>query len=150
MAVDHLETVQLMNRIAEKFAVTLNVLLEVNTGMNRAGLDPGQPVLDFYQAIRDLKFIRNRGLMAWEGHTATIADPDEKVRSISASMEKLSATISLCREHGIPIEIISGGGSGTYTISSNFKLLTEIQAGGVIFTDVAYSKWGAETRLRFS
>ncbi len=127
VAVDHLETVQLMNRIAEKFAVTLNVLLEVNTGMNRAGLDPGQPVLDFYQAIRDLKFIRNRGLMAWEGHTATIADPDEKVRSISASMEKLSATVSLCREHGIPIEIISGGGSGTYTISSNFKLLTEIQ-----------------------
>lgn len=146
VAVDHLETVQLMNQIAEKFAVTLNVLLEVNTGMNRAGLDPGQPVLDFYRAISELKFIQNRGLMAWEGHTATIADPDEKVRSISASMEKLSATVSLCREHGILIEIISGGGSGTYTISSNFKLLTEIQAGGVIFTDVAYSKWGAETQ----
>ena len=73
VAVDHLETVQLMNQIAEKFAVTLNVLLEVNTGMNRAGLDPGQPVLDFYRTISELKFIRNRGLMAWEGHTATIA-----------------------------------------------------------------------------
>ena len=46
--------------------------------MNRAGLDPGQPVLDFYQAIRDLKFIRKQGLDGLGRPHRTIADPDEK------------------------------------------------------------------------
>lgn len=146
VAVDDLETVRQMDRTAERFSVVLNVLPEVNTGMNRAGLEPGLPTLDFCRALDALKSIRLRGLMAWEGHTATIDDPQEKERAIAESMGKLEETVSLCRQEGLALEILSGGGSATYPITSRFNLLTEIQAGGVIFTDAAYSKWGAETQ----
>ncbi len=42
--------------------------------------------------------------------------------------------------------IVSGGGSGDYTISAHQGVLTEIQAGGAIFCDATYQAWGASTR----
>ena len=46
----------------------------------------------------------------------------------------------------IQLNIISGAGSATYQISTDFNIYTEIQAGGAIFTDQAYKSWGVSTQ----
>jgi D-serine deaminase-like pyridoxal phosphate-dependent protein len=40
------------------------------------------------------------------------------------------------------VEIVSAGGSGTYTITAHIAGVTEIEAGGGIFCDLTYQSWG--------
>ena len=40
--------------------------------------------------------------------------------------------------------IVSCGGSGTYTITARIPGVTEIEAGGAVFSDVTYRSWGVE------
>ena len=58
----------------------------------------------------------------------------------------LGESAAACRAAGLPVTIVSGGGSGDYTISAHRGVLTEIQAGGAIFCDATYQAWGALTQ----
>jgi len=80
--------------------------------------------------------------MAWEGHVVAIEDDHEKRQRCEASVMKLTDSAQKCRQAGLEIEIVSCGGSGSYLITSRMPGVTEIQAGGAIFTDVTYKKWG--------
>jgi D-serine deaminase-like pyridoxal phosphate-dependent protein len=44
----------------------------------------------------------------------------------------------MCRDAGLPVEIVSCGGTGTYWLSATQPGVTEIQAGGGVFCDVHY------------
>lgn len=142
VAVDSLENAQEISQAAMRAGVTVRVLIEINSGMNRCGLEPGQAVVDFAKKIVGLPGLRLAGVMAWEGHAVPIRDPEEKKRVVHAAVGSLVRSAEMCRAAGIEIPIVSCGGSGTYTITAHIPGVTEIQAGGAVFTDVAYRNWG--------
>lgn len=84
--------------------------------------------------------LRFAGLMGWEGHTAKIPDPEAKREAVERSVGLLTSSAALCREAGLPVEIVSCGGTGTYWISAYQPGVTEVQAGGGVFCDVYYRK----------
>ena len=145
VAVDSEANVLAMGQAATKAGVEIGVLVEVDTGMNRAGVEPGEKTVALSQRIHKTAGLRYMGVMAWEGHTAGIADATEKQEKVEQAVSQLAYTAELCRMAGLPVEIVSGGGTGTYKISPFLKGLTEIQAGGAIFNDVTYSSWGVDT-----
>lgn len=53
-------------------------------------------------------------------------------------MGKLTASAERCRAAGLPVEIVSCGGTGTYWITAALPGVTEVQAGGGIFCDMHY------------
>ncbi len=77
-------------------------------------------------------------LSIWEGHTAPIADPQEKEKAVRGAVAKVVESAAMCQQEGLPIEIVSCGGTGTYPITSHIDGVTELQAGGGIFGDVRY------------
>jgi D-serine deaminase-like pyridoxal phosphate-dependent protein len=89
--------------------------------------------------------VRYDGLMAWEGHTSLIEDEQEKERTIRQCVGLLIDTAAQCREAGLAVRIVSGGGSGTYKVTPFVNGMTEIQAGGAIFCDPAYQKRHVKT-----
>jgi D-serine deaminase-like pyridoxal phosphate-dependent protein len=142
VAVDDAANVTAIGAAALEKGVTVGLLVEVNTGMNRAGTLPGEPTLALARHIAATKGVRLLGLMTWEGHNLEHHDPEVKRRGIEDSVEQLIDTAKLCRAAGLPIDIVSCGGSGTYTVTSRVLGVTEIQAGGGIFCDMAYQGWG--------
>ena len=144
VAVDSLENVQNISQIAVRAGVVVRVLIEVNTGMNRCGLEPGAPVVEFARQIAALPGIDLAGLMGWEGHVAALKDAEEKQRRCREAVGLLLRSADMCRAAGFRISIVSGGGSGTYQITARMPGMTEIQAGGAIFTDVTYRSWGVD------
>ena len=146
VAVDSLANVQEISSMAADAGVTVRLLIEINTGMNRAGLEPGQPVLDFARKIGHLPGIDLAGAMAWEGHAAAIPDLQEKKTAVHQAVESQVRSVELCRQAGFKMPIVSCGGSGTYPITALVPGVTEIQAGGAVLTDVAYLSWGVMTR----
>lgn len=144
VAVDSLENVQEIGAAARAKGVEIGLLIEVNTGMDRAGVAPGQPTLALARQIHATAGVRFRGLMTWEGHTLTESEPAAKRQKIEQSVALATESAQLCRNDGLPVEIMSAGGSGTYAITPFLPGVTEIEAGGAIFCDQTYQAWGVD------
>ena len=146
VAVDDYGIAVQMAKAAKQNNVSIGVLVEVNVGMDRAGVAPGFKTLDFCKRIISLEGLNFEGLMAWEGHAAGLTNSAQKKETIKQSLNSLIDTVNMLEKEKIQLNIISGAGSATYQISTDFNIYTEIQAGGAIFTDQAYKSWGAETQ----
>jgi len=144
VAVDNKENIEALNRAALETGVRLRVLIEVNTGMNRAGVEPGPETLELAQFISPREGLKFSGLMTWESHALDIEDPDEKLQVVAEALRRLTAAADLCRENDLPVDIISCGGTGTYWMSAPQPGITEVEAGGGIFCDVRYRLFGVE------
>jgi D-serine deaminase-like pyridoxal phosphate-dependent protein len=117
------------------------VVVEVNIAMNRAGVEPGDPVVALATQVAACRGLRFAGLMGWEGgRLAALPDPEEKRRTIQAAVALLTASADRCRAAGLPVAIVSCGGTGTHGITAKLPGVTEVQAGGGIFCDVHYRK----------
>ncbi len=138
VAVDGPDNVRSLAEAASAEGLSLRVLIEVDTGTKRAGVLPGAPVLALARVVADHPSLILTGVMTWEGHTTRIPDPEEKRRAIAEAVGALVASADLCRANGIPIWIVSCGGTGTFETTARIKGVTEIQAGGGIFGDVRY------------
>jgi D-serine deaminase-like pyridoxal phosphate-dependent protein len=145
VAVDCIENVRDLAHAAQEAGSTIGVVVEVDTGSGRAGAQPGQPALDLASEASRLSGLRFMGIMGWEGHTRRIKDPVPRKAAIEKAVGQLVDTAQLCRDNGIPVEIVSCGGTGTEEFSSLVPGVTEIQAGGIVFNDVFYTELGVTT-----
>jgi D-serine deaminase-like pyridoxal phosphate-dependent protein len=117
---------------------TLRVVIEVDIGMHRAGVQPGAPVTALARAITAQRGLRFAGVMGWESHAVTIAEPSEKAHVVADAIALLTASAEGCRAAGLPVDIVSCGGTGTLPYCAQQPGVTEIQAGGAIFSDMHY------------
>ena len=54
-------------------------------------------------------------------------------------------TFAQLRREGLPVEILSGGSTGTYNIDPDLKAMTELQVGSYVFMDVDYRRIGGRS-----
>ncbi|HYM70613.1 MAG TPA: DSD1 family PLP-dependent enzyme [bacterium] len=138
VAVDSEVNVRALDAAARQKGVRLRVLIEVNTGMNRAGVEPGDAVVRLARTVHGCEGLRFAGVMGWEAHAIRITDPAEKRRAIEQAVGLLVDSAERCRRADLPVDIVSCGGTGTYMVTARVPGITEIQAGGGIFGDVLY------------
>jgi D-serine deaminase-like pyridoxal phosphate-dependent protein len=139
VCVDDADNVAQMARAAREAGATLGVLVEVDVGMNRCGVEPGEPALALARQIHAEKGLRFVGLQGYDGHLQLIADPAERrARSLEA-LEKLVGTRRQIERAGIPVEVVTGAGTGTWEFVSSYEGVTEIQPGSFILMDCAYN-----------
>lgn len=137
LAVDNEKTVEDLSAASARYHVPLSIVVDVDTGLGRCGVPPGLPALALAQCAvkRGLGF---RGVSGYEGHCGRLPPGPEKIEATHRAMEKLVSTAELIRLHGLPVEIVSAGGTGTYSISGRFPGVTEIQAGSYLLMDTDY------------
>ena len=109
------------------------VLIDVEVGMPRCGCDPANA-----PALADLarsKGLEVRGVMGYEGHL--MREPgDTKADLVERAMQVL---LDAHREVGG--EIVSGGGTGTWSVN---EWVTELQAGSYCLMDTEYVEHAPE------
>jgi D-serine deaminase-like pyridoxal phosphate-dependent protein len=115
----------------------LRIVVEVDLGMNRAGVPPGPAVVALADAVARHPGLRFVGVMAWESHALLLPDP-EKEATVRAALADLVATADLCRAAGHAVSVISCGGTGTFPYCVAQPGITEVQCGGIVFGDVHY------------
>jgi D-serine deaminase-like pyridoxal phosphate-dependent protein len=144
VCVDAIENAEALSAAAAAKGVVLRVLVEVNLGLNRCGVEPGTPAVRLSQKVAALPSLHYTGLMGWEGHLASKPPSDEKRQACKDAVTRLVASADACRAAGLEVSIVSCGGTGTYQNSARVPGVTEVQAGGGVFGDVAYRKWGVD------
>ncbi|HUD59802.1 MAG TPA: DSD1 family PLP-dependent enzyme [Acetobacteraceae bacterium] len=138
VAVDNVMHVTELGAAMESTGRTLRIVIEVDIGMHRAGVLPGAPVVTLARAVAAEKGLRFVGVMGWESHAVTIAEPSEKARVVAAAIALLTSSADACRAAGLPVDIVSCGGTGTFPWCAQQPGVTEIEAGGAIFSDMHY------------
>ncbi|HEV2976497.1 MAG TPA: DSD1 family PLP-dependent enzyme [Casimicrobiaceae bacterium] len=138
VCVDSIENLIELDAAFRNAGKRVSVAIEVNVGMNRAGVEPGPPVVAIADEIARRPGLRFVGVAGWESHATTIADPAEKERTVRAAVSALTASARACTAAGYSVEIVSCGGTGTFPYCAQQPGVTEVQVGGAIFSDMHY------------
>ena len=150
VAVDSIESAQAHDAAAAEAGTSPRLVIEFDSGMERAGVAPGEAGLELAKAIAELKHVRFGGVMTWEGHTLTIADDAEREAAIRSSLAPVLETAEAIRTAGIEVPIVSCGGTGTFLTTAGIEGVTEVQAGGGIFGDRFYRGLGVPVQAALS
>jgi D-serine deaminase-like pyridoxal phosphate-dependent protein len=139
VVIDDLAHVALLAELAARQQVPLGVLIELDVGAGRCGLEFGSPdLIPLATAVSRQPGLTLRGLQAYEGH-AVQRDP-RRVRAtlvrqaagqVRAEQDRLAAA-------GFSCPVVSGGGTGTWDLAAQAGALTEIQAGSYVLMDSRY------------
>ncbi|MBI4573605.1 MAG: DSD1 family PLP-dependent enzyme [candidate division NC10 bacterium] len=137
---DDAGNVATLSEAAATFGVRLPVLVEVNVGSDRCGVEPGEPPLALARQIAASPGLRFAGLQAYYGAAQHIREYAKRKEAIDAAAEKVRRTLDLLHQHELACEVISGAGTGTYTFEAGSGIWNELQAGSYIFMDADYLK----------
>jgi D-serine deaminase-like pyridoxal phosphate-dependent protein len=138
VAVDCIPNLDELASAARAQGKTLDVVIEVDIGMHRAGVLPGAPVVALAAEIARRPGLRFVGVTGWESQATRIADPIEKERTVVEAIGELTASARACIDAGHRVSIVSCGGTGTFPYCAQQPGVTEVQTGGAIFSDVHY------------
>ena len=120
--------------------IKLDVLVEVNVGANRCGVEPGEPAVQLAQAIARSRNLRFAGLQAYQGAAQHVRKVEERRAAIETACARVRQTTELLAKAGITCERVTGAGTGTYLFEAVSGVYHELQAGSYIFMDVDYAK----------
>lgn len=140
VCVDHIDQATAISAAMTAAGRTVRVLIELEIGMNRVGIEPDDAAVQLAQQVHDLEGLQLAGLMAYEGHLLTIEDLRDKEAAIRSALGDVVALKDRLLAAGLPCPIVSCGGTGSYPITVQQPGITEIQAGGAIFMDAFYRR----------
>ncbi|MGE3821963.1 MAG: alanine racemase [Isosphaeraceae bacterium] len=138
--VDHPSQVEPLSQAAQAIGVTIGLLVDVDLGMERCGVNAPKAAAALAQRVASAPGLRFDGVMGYEGHTLLIENPEEKRQAIETAIGRLLDARTEIERAGLPCRIVSAGGTGSYQISSTIPGLTEIQAGGGVFACRYYTE----------
>ena len=139
VAVDDATNLREIAGAASAAGVKVNLLVDINVGLNRCGITPDEaPALG--QLALDLDGVALRGLMGYEGHVMGILNLEDKEAASQASADVLAGAQAALAAAGIEAPVRSGAGTGNYWIAARLGVLTEIQSGGGVLLDLSYAE----------
>ena len=129
----------------EASGAKLDVYVELEVGMGRCGVAPGEPAVALAKQIAKSKTLRFAGLQAYHGRAQHFRSMEERRAAIAGASQKVLLTKSLLQKAGIECQVVTGAGSGTFMLEVQSGAWNEIQPGSYVFMDADYARneWAA-------
>jgi len=137
---DHPKAVAALSDAATSAAVEIDVLLDLDTGMGRTGIQPGPRAIELYQTIAEAGGLRAGGLHAYDGqnHQTPL---DERQAAVDAVWDQTVSLRDDLVSAGLSVPRIVAAGTGTFPIFAQKDDPTlELSPGTTVFHDVGYGR----------
>lgn len=145
LVVDHPENARALHRALAARKLTLNVLLDLDIGLRRTGV-PVAGAVELARQIARLPTLKLRGIQAYAGHVQHIRSYRQRRRASLECLRKAAQVFHQFQTLGMPCDIFSGTGTGTYDIDVQVPELTELQTGSYALMDAEYAAIGSAAR----
>ncbi len=133
VALDSLAAARQLSDAARQAQVQIDVLAEMDVGLGRVGVRPGQELLQLAQGIERLPRLQFQGIAFYPGH---IKNLDQEGQQALESLSKtVAANVRDLKRAGLPPAVVSGGSTPTLFHSHLIQGLNEIRPGTYIFND---------------
>jgi D-serine deaminase-like pyridoxal phosphate-dependent protein len=120
--------------------IRMTVLVEIDVGAGRCGVQPGPDAVALAGRIAASKHLIFGGLQAYHGSAQHKRTPPERQALIGNAVEASRRTVEQLRQQGLACPIVGGAGTGTFEIESHSGVYTEMQAGSYVFMDADYAR----------
>src|SRR5947208_9997312 len=141
--VDHLDVARGWNDAMTRAGRTLDVLVKVDVGFHRCGIDPNGDALGFVQAVAAMPGLRLRGLLSHAGHAYHAASDQALCAIAQQEAETLTRLRDAASRSGIPLDEISVGATPSLRFSVGQTGLTELRPGNYVYFDRTQVSLGA-------
>jgi D-serine deaminase-like pyridoxal phosphate-dependent protein len=132
VVLDNEVVVRELSEAGVRHGLDVRFLIECDTGFGRNGVQTPDAALDLAQAALKLPRLAFEGLMTFPNR-----DPDTRLFFARA--------LELFERAGIPVPVVSGGGTPALATVAKFPMLTEHRAGTYIYNDVMVVASGTAT-----
>jgi D-serine deaminase-like pyridoxal phosphate-dependent protein len=135
VGVDSAYAVDQIAASAQRAGVTVGILVDLDVGLHRTGVQSPKDALELARHIQKTKAVRLDGIMFYPGH---IKQPiTEQARILAPIAQTLAHTIDLWKQDGLEAKIVSGGSSPSAYQSHLIPQVTEIRPGTYIYNDMS-------------
>ncbi|WP_194965935.1 MULTISPECIES: DSD1 family PLP-dependent enzyme [unclassified Polaromonas] len=121
-------------------ATVIDVFVEIDVGQGRCGVEPGAAAVTLVLEIRKHPALRFAGLQAYHGKAQHMRSAQERRDAISKAVEAVVLTKKLIEAQGIPVELVTGAGTGSLMLEAASGVYGELQAGSFMFMDADYAQ----------
>lgn len=135
VAVDEAPNAAELSAAAVAAGATLGIAVEVDTGMDRCGVDTASDAVALAQQVTSLPGLKFEGITGYEGHCSLTIDNELRHQRQRAAMEFFTGVGEQIEASGIGCPIRSAGGVATWQWTAAFPGITEVQAGTYVVMD---------------
>jgi D-serine deaminase-like pyridoxal phosphate-dependent protein len=131
------KTIIQLSDLARKTGLETHVWLDINVGMNRTGVIPGEKAIRLYSRIVDSPMLVAEGLHVYDGHIHE-QDPSKRKQICDEAFSPIESMIEELEHEGItPVKIIAGG-TPSFPVHAQRKGV-DLSPGTILLWDYGYS-----------
>ncbi|MGH9803363.1 MAG: DSD1 family PLP-dependent enzyme [Blastocatellia bacterium] len=143
--VDNLAHAQQLNDAGLAAKLKLNVMMDVDPAGRRTGVPAGEQAIKLAEQLAKLSGLKLRGIHGYSGVSAHVTGFEARRNHSTKVMTPVLETYAQLKKIGLPMEIMSGGSTGTYNIDTELTGMTELQVGSYVFMDKEYRMVGGKS-----
>jgi len=140
VCVDDLGNARQIGAICQQEGARLDVYLELDVGQNRCGVVDAPSAVAIAKAVVASPRLTFMGLHAYAGSAQHRRAVPERRSAVLAAARKAEEVRAAFRAADIPCEVITGGGTGTFTYEAASGVYNEVQPGSFALMDVDYAR----------
>lgn len=147
--IDNVDSAKMLNDLFEKENLKANIFIDVDAGMHRTGIEPGEKLFNLFLELQKLSNINFQGLHIYDGH---IRDEDFEIRKqkVEEAFEKVNAVKQqIIKNSSLQDVKVIAGGTPTFTVHA---LHTEefCSPGTCLLWDYGYDNLLVEQPFEFA
>ena len=132
VALDNEVVARELSEAGVRHGLDVRFLVECDTGFGRTGVQTPEAAFDLARLVGRLPKMQFRGIMTFPNREPTTREFFERALALFAGA-------------GIPVPVVSGGGTPTIFTAQNIPMLTEHRAGTCVFNDAMVVASGTAT-----
>ncbi|MGD0189714.1 MAG: DSD1 family PLP-dependent enzyme [Rhizomicrobium sp.] len=136
---DNVSVAERLEEAAVRSGKSLSVLVDIDPGLGRTGVRPGDDAIALVRTVVESSHLTFRGLQCYAGQLQHLESPNERRDKSLAVLQELGEFRNRLKADGTVPDILSGGGTGTFDIDPDARVLTELQVGSYVFMDRQYN-----------
>ncbi len=117
--IDHARSAEAISLALESMGLTLGIYPDLNTGMNRTGIEPGEKALELYAHISNNPRFQVRGFHAYDGHIRH-SDIQERKRACDEAFAKVLRLKESALGRGLAVDELIAGGSPSFPVHAQY------------------------------
>lgn len=136
--IDDMDNVATLSAGAVKHGTQIEVLVEIDCGAGRCGVQDSQLVVDLAKAVEAAEGLKFSGIQAYQGAMQHMQSYQDRKVKIDVAISMVTEAMDMLKAEGLACDIVGGGGTGSYYFEGNSGVFNELQCGSYAFMDADY------------
>jgi 3-hydroxy-D-aspartate aldolase len=140
VCVDDVANVAELSAAARANGTTLECLVEIDCGADRCGVTTPAAAIEIARAIDAAPALKFAGIQAYQGAMQHLIGFRERKAKLDVAIALVKDIVAGLQNVGLKPELVSGGGTGSYSFESTSGVFNELQCGSYAFMDADYGR----------